>query len=156
MRRKKKEHRETIPDPIYNSVLVAKLTNRLMIGGKKNTAQKVIWDALEEIKKAKKNEDPVVVLEQAIKNITPLVEVRSRRVGGATYQVPREIPADRAFFLACRWLIGAARSKKGKPTSKKLAEEIFLAVKNEGAAIKKKLVTHRMAEANRAFAHFAW
>lgn len=163
MRRKKKEHRDIMPDAVYNSVLVGKVTNYLMWDGKKTTSQKVIWGALDEIKKGlsadkagKKAGDPVKLLEEAIKNVTPLVEVRPRRIGGATYQVPREVPADRAFYLACRWLIGAARSKKGKPTAKKLAEEVLLAVKNEGAAVKKKTDTHRMAEANRAFAHFAW
>lgn len=163
MRRKKKENRNLTPDPIYDSLLVAKLTNRLMFSGKKSTAQKVLWGALEEIKKVlsadktgKKSDNPVLALEQAMKNITPAVEIRPRRIGGATYQVPREVPADRGFSLAARWLIGAARAKKGKPMSKKLAEEILSAVKNEGAAIKKKLDTHRMAEANRAFAHFAW
>ena len=157
MRRKKKEKRNLVPDAIHNSILVAKFTNYLMFDGKKSTAERVIRGALEEIKKAnKKNEAPATILEQAIKNITPLVEIRPRRIGGATYQVPREVPADRAFALACRWLITAARAKKGKPMAKKLAEEILLALKNEGAAIKKKLDTHRMAEANRAFAHFAW
>lgn len=156
MRRKKKEKRELVPDPVYDSMLVSKFTNYLMFSGKKSTAQKVVWGALEEIKKNKKNENPVAILEQAIKNVTPLVEVRSRRIGGATYQVPREVPADRAFAFACRWLISATRSKKGKPTSQKLADEVLLALKNEGAAIKKKSDTHRMAEANRAFAHFAW
>ena len=156
MRRKKKENRNLTPDPIYDSLLVARLTNRLMFSGKKSTAQKVLWSALDEIKKVKKSDNPVLALEQAIKNITPAVEIRPRRIGGATYQVPREVPADRGFALAARWLIAAARAKKGKPMSKKLAEEILLAVKNEGAAIKKKLDTHRMAEANRAFAHFAW
>ena len=155
MRRKKKENRELVPDPIYDSALVAKLTNYLMLSGKKSTAQRVIWGALEEIKKIKKS-DPVAALKEAMKNITPVVEIRPRRIGGATYQVPREVAADRGFSLASRWLIGAARSKKGKPMAKKLAEEILLATKNEGAAIKKKLDTHRMAEANRAFAHFAW
>lgn len=156
MRRKKKEIRALRPDPFYESRLVAKLTNYLMFSGKKSTAQRVMSDALEEIKKAKKGENPVVILEQAMKNITPLVEIRPRRIGGATYQVPREVQQDRGFSLASRWLIGAARAKKGKPMAKKLAEEILLAVKNEGTAIKKKLDTHRMAEANRAFAHFAW
>ena len=156
MRRKKRENRNLIPDPIYDSSLVAKVTNYLMVDGKRVTAQKVVSMALDEIKKIKKNEDPSAVLELALKNVTPLIEIRPRRVGGATYQVPQEVPADRAFFLACRWLIGAARAKTGKPMSKKLAEEILLATKNEGAAIKKKLDTHRMAEANRAFAHFAW
>lgn len=157
MRRKKKEKRELVPDAVYDSLLVARFTNRLMFSGKKATAQKVIWGALEEIKKVeKKAETPVAILEKAMKNITPLVEIRPRRIGGATYQVPREVPADRGFSLATRWLIGAARAKKGKPMAKKLAEEVLLAAKNEGAAIKKKLDTHRMAEANRAFAHFAW
>ncbi|OGF63493.1 30S ribosomal protein S7 [Candidatus Giovannonibacteria bacterium RIFCSPLOWO2_01_FULL_44_40] len=157
MRRKKKEKRELVPDPVYDSALVAKLTNYLMFSGKKSTAQKVIWGALEEIKKIeKKGETPVIILERAIKNITPLVEIRPRRIGGATYQVPREVQPDRGFALAARWLIGAARAKKGKPMAKKLAEEVLFAAKNEGAAIKKKLDTHRMAEANRAFAHFAW
>ena len=155
MRRKKKEKRELRPDPAYGSTLVAKLTNYLMLSGKKSTAQRVMLGTLEEIKKAKKS-DPVKTLEEAMKNITPLVEIRPRRIGGATYQVPREVQPDRGFSLASRWLIGAARAKKGKPMAKKLAEEILLATKNEGAAIKKKLDTHRMAEANRAFAHFAW
>ena len=156
MRRKKKEQRGLLPDPIHDSLLVAKLTNRLMFSGKKSTAQRVLWGALDEVKKGKKGENPIAILEQAMKNITPLVEIRPRRVGGATYQVPREVQPDRGFSLAARWLIGAARSKKGKPMAQKLAEEILLAVKNEGTAVKKKLDTHRMAEANRAFAHFTW
>ena len=164
MRRKKKENRKIVPDAKHNSALVSKFTNYLMFDGKKSTAERVVWDALEEIKNAssagkaggKKNEEPVKILEQAIKNATPLVEIRPRRIGGATYQVPKEVPADRAFALACKWIITAARAKKGKPMAKKLAEEILLALKNEGAAIKKKTDTHRMAEANRAFAHFAW
>lgn len=156
MRRKKREKRDLRPDPAYGSRLVAKLTNHLMFSGKRVTAQKVMTGALEEIKKAKKTENPVSVLEEALKNVAPLVEIRPRRIGGATYQVPREVPAERGFSLAARWLIGASRAKKGKPMAKKLAEEILLAAKNEGAAIKKKLDTHRMAEANRAFAHFAW
>lgn len=170
MRRKKKEKRDLFPDPMYDSLLAAKFTNYLMISGKKSTARKVLWGALDEIKKiapaglsvdkagktGKQNEEPVAILEQALKNVTPLVEIRPRRIGGATYQVPREVPQDRAFSLACRWLINAARAKKGKPMAKKLAEEILLALKNEGTAIKKKMDMHRMAEANRAFAHFAW
>lgn len=145
-----------MPDPIHDSLLVAKLTNRLMFSGKKSTAQRVLWGALDEVKKIKKGENPVNILEGAMKNITPLVEIRPRRVGGATYQVPREVQPDRGFSLASRWLIGAARSKKGKPMAQKLAEEILLAAKNEGAAIKKRQDTHKMAESNRAFAHFAW
>ncbi|MBI2021037.1 30S ribosomal protein S7 [Candidatus Giovannonibacteria bacterium] len=157
MRRTKKIKREILPDIKYDSILVSKFVNHLMYGGKKTTAQKVMWGALEEIKKAdKKVENPVKVFEAAIKNVSPLVEIRPRRVGGATYQVPREVSPERKLSLAFRWLIAAARAKKGKPMAQKLAEEFLLATKNEGVAIKKKLDTHRMAEANRAFAHFAW
>ncbi|KKT40987.1 MAG: 30S ribosomal protein S7 [Parcubacteria group bacterium GW2011_GWA2_44_13] len=129
-----------------------------MLSGEKAVARRVIWGALDELKKSKVQnaENPVAVLEAALKNVAPLVEIRPRRVGGATYQVPREVSPERRNALAIRWLIAAARAKKGKPMSKKLAEEILLAIKNEGSAIKKKLDTHRMAEANRAFAHFAW
>lgn len=155
MRRKKKEKRKIIPDAKHDSILVSKFTNYLMYSGKKSTAERVVWDALEEAKKVKK-EDGVHILEQAIKNATPLVEIRPRRIGGATYQVPKEVPQDRAFALSCKWIIAAARAKKGKSMAKKLSEELLLALKNEGSAIKKKLDTHRMAEANRAFAHFAW
>ncbi|MDP2668650.1 MAG: 30S ribosomal protein S7 [bacterium] len=158
MRRKKRENREIVPDPVYDSVIVSKFVNHIMISGEKSVARRVIWGALEELKKSKTPgaENPVGVLEAALKNVAPVVEIRPRRVGGATYQVPREVSAERRNALAMRWLVDAARSKKGKPMSKKLAEEILLANKNEGAAIKKKLDTHRMAEANRAFAHFAW
>lgn len=158
MRRTKKINREIVPDPVYDSLLLSKFVNHLMISGEKSVARRVIWVALDELKKSKVPgaENPVGVLEAALKNIAPLVEVRPRRVGGATYQVPREVSQDRRNSLAMRWLVAAARSKKGKPMAKKLAEEILLANKNEGVAIKKKLDTHRMAEANRAFAHFAW
>ncbi|MDO8523400.1 MAG: 30S ribosomal protein S7 [bacterium] len=158
MRRKKRENREIVPDPIYDSIIVSKFVNHIMISGEKAVARRVIWGALEELKKSKipGAENPVGVLETALKNVAPIVEIRPRRVGGATYQVPREVSQERRNALAMRWLVDAARSKKGKPMSKKLAEEILLANKNEGAAIKKKLDTHRMAEANRAFAHFAW
>lgn len=158
MRRKKRENREIVPDPVYDSIIVSKFVNHIMISGEKSVARRVIWGALEELKKSKTPgaENPVGVLEAALKNVAPMVEIRPRRVGGATYQVPREVTQERRNALAMRWLVDAARSKKGKPMSKKLAEEILLANKNEGAAIKKKLDTHRMAEANRAFAHFAW
>ena len=159
MRRKKKENREIYPDPVYGSILVSKFVNHLMLSGEKAVARRVIWGALEELKKNKApgaSENPVLFFENALKNIAPIVEIRPRRVGGATYQVPREVSQERRHSLAMRWLVDAARSKKGKPMAKKLAEEILLATKNEGSAIKKKLDTHRMAEANRAFAHFAW
>lgn len=156
MRRKKNIKREIRPDPIYGSVLVSRFTNVLMFGGKKSTAYRVLTDALEEIKKVKKGENPATVLETAINNIAPLLEIRPRRVGGATYQVPHEVSPKRRVSLALRWLIIASRAKKGKPMANRLAEEILLSLKNEGSAIKKKLDTHRMAEANKAFAHFAW
>ncbi|OGF62942.1 30S ribosomal protein S7 [Candidatus Giovannonibacteria bacterium RIFCSPHIGHO2_01_FULL_45_33] len=158
MRRKKRENREIVPDPVYDSVIVSKFVNHIMISGEKSVARRVIWGALEELKKSKipGSENPLSIFEAALKNVAPIVEIRPRRVGGATYQVPREVSQERRHTLAMRWLVAAARAKKGKPMSKKLAEEILLANKNEGAAIKKKLDTHRMAEANRAFAHFAW
>lgn len=160
MRRKKKYPNEAKPDSLHESMLVGKFINRLMLDGKKSTAERVMYGALDEIKKISakggKDEDPVSTLELAIKNVSPMVEIRPRRVGGATYQVPREVSQKRRLSLALRWMVGAARAKKGKPMAKKLADEIILATKNEGTAIKKKLDTHRMAEANRAFAHFAW
>ncbi|HEY4521807.1 MAG TPA: 30S ribosomal protein S7 [Candidatus Paceibacterota bacterium] len=156
MRRAKNIKREVRPDPVYGSLLISKFTNRLMVGGKKSTAYRVLLDAMEEIKKVKKGEDPLKVLELAINNISPNVEIRPRRVGGATYQVPREVSPKRRLSLALRWIVSISSAKKGKPMAQKLAEELLLATKNEGAAIKKKLDTHRMAEANKAFAHFAW
>ena len=125
-----------------------------MEDGKKSVAERVVYAALDEVKRVTK-EEPIEVFERAIANVSPLVEVASKRVGGANYQVPREVRTDRRFILAVRWLIGAARAKKGKPMAARLAEELVAASKNEGSAIKKKQDTHRMAEANRAFAHFA-
>lgn len=154
--RKKIKIKITIePDYRYGSVLAAKFVNQIMRQGKKNTARRVVYEALDLVAKKTKKES-LAALEEAINNVAPLLEVRSRRVGGATYQVPREVRPERRLALAMRWLIQAARAKKGKPMAEKLAEELALAVKNEGAAIKKKEDTHRMAEANRAFAHFAW
>ena len=155
MRRPFKKKFERNPDPLYQSELVEKLTNYVMLDGKKSTARKVIYDAIKIIGEKTKNPDPLKVVEEAINNASPLLEVRSRRVGGATYQVPREVSADRRVTLALRWLIGAARAKKGKAMAEKLSEELILASNNEGSAIKKKADVHRMAEANRAFAHYA-
>jgi small subunit ribosomal protein S7 len=155
MRKKIKIKRIIEPDYRHSSVLAAKFINQIMRQGKKNTARRVVYQALDLVAKKTKKES-LVALEEAINNVAPLLEVRSRRVGGATYQVPREVRPERRLTLAMRWLIKAARSKKGKPMAEKLAEELALAVKNEGAAIKKKEDTHKMAEANRAFAHFAW
>ena len=156
MRRKKKVKRTIDPDPKYNNTLVAQFINYLMKDGKKSVAQKVFYDAFEILKKTTKNKDPLEAFDQAIKNASPLVEVRSRRIGGAHYQVPREVRGERRLTLAIRWLIQAARAKKGKPMAQKLASELLDASKNTGAAVRKKQDIHRMAEANKAFARFAW
>jgi len=144
-----------LPDPVFNNLTVAKLINRIMRKGKKTIARKILYRALNIIKE-KTQKDPVEVLETALKNATPLLEVKPKRVGGATYQVPREVSPERGLTLAIRWIINSSKSKKGRPMETKLAEELMAAFKNEGWAIKKKEDTHRMAEANRAFAHFSW
>jgi len=154
MRRKRKYQRDILPDPKYQNVLVAKFINRLMTGGKKSTSQRVFYGAFDIL--AKQQKDPLQIFDEAIKNVSPYLEVKSKRIGGANYQVPREVRGERRMTLAIRWMIGAARAKKGKPMAVKLAEEFLAASKNEGSAIKKKLDMHRMAEANKAFAHFAW
>jgi small subunit ribosomal protein S7 len=154
-RRKKREKRIIVPDFVYNDLAVAKFINYVMRKGKKTIARKIVYGAFDIIKE-KTKKDPVEIFEQAVKNATPLLEVKSKRIGGATYQVPREVKENRGFTLALRWIITAAKSKKGKPMAEKLAEELINAAKNEGSAIKKKEDTHKMAEANRAFAHFAW
>lgn len=156
MRRKQKTKKELNPDLIYESVKVSKFTNYLMDSGKKSTARKIIYGTLDEIKKQAKTLNPLEVLETALKNTAPMMEVRSRRVGGANYQVPVEVLPGRRNALSMKWIIEAARSKKGKPMHMKLAEEIISAAKNEGEAVKKRENTHKMAEANKAFAHFAW
>ncbi len=143
------------PDPVYDSVVVAKFINRIMERGKKTVARKIVYQSLEIIKEKTKKE-ALEVFEEAISNVSPMLEVKSKRVGGAVYQVPREVRGDRKLTLAMRWISNAARAKKGKPMKEKLAQELMEAANNEGAAIKKKNDTHRMAEANRAFAHFAW
>ena len=145
------------PDERYGSQNTARLINYVMLRGQKETARKVVYAAFEEIKNANEGGGaPVEIFETAIRNAGPQMEVRSRRVGGANYQVPREVRPERRLALALRWIIAAARGQKGKPMHKALAEEIMLAAKEQGAAVKKKEDTHRMAEANRAFAHFAW
>jgi len=155
MRKKRNYKREHKPDLKYHSVAVGRVINYLMRNGNKVAAEKIIYGAFDAIKK-QTQEDPLMIFEKALENAAPAVEVVSRRIGGANYQVPREVRADRKFMLAARWIIEAARLKKGKPMAEKLAEELLAAARNEGAAIKKKQDTHRMAEANRAFAHFAW
>jgi small subunit ribosomal protein S7 len=154
MRQPLKNKHPRRPDSEYNSEAISRFINTVMLDGKKDTARKVVYDALEIIKKGEV--DPLETFETAIRNVSPLMEVRSRRVGGANYQVPREVPQQRRVSLAYRWLINAARARKGKPMAQKLADEILLAVNHEGSAIKKKDDMHRMAESNKAFAHFAW
>lgn len=156
MRRPVKNRNIRRADHKYNNVKVTTLINYVMLDGKKTVAEKVVYDALEEIKKIANTENPVEVYELALKNAGPIMEVRSRRVGGANYQVPREVRPERRLFLALRWIIDAARSKSGKAMAIRLAEEIVAASKNEGEAIKKRDNVHKMAEANKAFAHFAW
>jgi len=154
MRKKRVYKKYYGPDHKYNRVDLGRFINYVMEDGKKSVAEKVVEDTFEIIKKETK-EEAIDVFERAINNASPVLEVASKRVGGANYQVPREVRPSRRFVLAVRWIIGAARSRKGKAMAKKLAEELISASKNEGAAIKKKQDTHRMAEANRAFAHFA-
>ena len=154
MRKKRKYKKNYQPDVQYQNIAVSRFINYLMERGKKSVAERLFYKAFDNIQKEIQQE-PLTVFEKAIENASPLLEVVSKRVGGANYQVPREIRPERKFFLACHWIIEAARSRKGKPMDQKLAEEIIAASKNEGAAIKKKQNIHRMAEANRAFAHFA-
>lgn len=154
MRRKQNYKRDILPDPKFQNILVAKFINRLMYDGKKIVAQNILYRAFDALEKQQK--DPIEIFDRAIKNASPLLEVKSRRIGGANYQVPREVRGERKITLAFRWIIEAARGKKGMPMAKRLAEELLAASKNEGSAIKKKEDTHRMAEANKAFAHFSW
>ena len=154
-RQKKIKRRELLPDLVYDNVSVAKFINYIMRKGKKTIARKIVYGAFNIIKEKTKKE-PLEVFEQAIKNTSPVLEVKPRRVGGATYQIPVEVRGGRKLALAMRWIIQAAKSKKGRPMKEKLAEEIMSAAGGTGWAIKKKEDTHKMAEANRAFAHFSW
>ncbi len=156
MRRKRNIKRDIKPDPKYNNTLVAHFINYLMKDGKKSVAQRIFYRAFDIIEKTIKGKEPLEVFDLAIKNTSPLVEVRSRRIGGARYQVPREVRGERRITLAIRWIIQAARSQKGKSMDKCLAEELINASKNEGVAVRKKQDTHKVAAANKAFAHFGW
>ncbi|MFA6339131.1 MAG: 30S ribosomal protein S7 [Candidatus Paceibacterota bacterium] len=156
MRRRIKNRHELNPDLTYNSPKVAKFINCVMEEGKKHTATKVVYDAFDLIKEKTQNPNPLEIFDTAIKNIGPQMEVRSRRVGGANYQIPREVRPERRQSLAFRWVIEVTRKKKGQPMHVKLADELIAASKNEGESIKKRENTHKMAEANKAFAHFAW
>jgi len=153
MRRRRPERRVILPDPVYNDKLIAKFVNYIMVGGKKGVAERIFYGAMDMVKNRTKT-DGLKIFEKAIENASPSVEVKSRRVGGATYQVPIEVPRGRRFYLASHWIINAAASRSGKPMSEKLASELISAANGDGGAIKKKDDTHRMADANKAFAHF--
>ncbi len=155
MRRRRAEVRPVAPDPIYGEVLVTKVVNKIMWDGKKSIAQKIVYGAIE-ILGEKTGKPGIEVFKQAIENVKPIVEVRPRRIGGATYQVPIEVQEPRKTSLAIRWIVDAARSRKGKPMQEKLAEELLNAYNGTGTAMKKREDVHKMAEANRAFAHFRW
>jgi len=154
MRGKQAVRRELLPDPKYGNVYVTKLVNYLMVDGKKSIAQGIVYRAFDLIGE-KTKQDPVEAFDKAVKNAMPALEVKSKRVGGANYQVPMPVRGERRYMLAYRWILNAARAKKGRPMAEKLADEIIAAAKNEGEAVKKKMDVQRMAEANRAFAHFA-
>jgi small subunit ribosomal protein S7 len=154
-RRAEIQVRELSPDPVYNSRLVTQVINKVMLGGKKSTAEKIVYDALDRIGQ-KTGKPPLEVLEQAIKTVTPVLEVRSRRVGGANYQVPVEVPQRRARTLAVRWIVQFARDRREKHMEEKLANEIMDALNQQGGAFKKKDDIYRMAQANKAFAHYRW
>jgi len=153
MRRRRPEKREILPDPIYGELMVQKFINNLMKGGKKSVSEKIFYSSLE-IVKSKTKSNSLEMFKKAMDNVKPLIEVKSRRIGGATYQVPIQVPPQRGFALATRWIITYATARKGRSMSEKLAAEFVDAANNDGGAVKKKEDTHRMAEANKAFAHY--
>ncbi len=154
-RRAQAIRRKIPPDAKYQSIVVSKLINRIMMCGKKSTAERIVYGALQAVEQ-QESQPPVDILEQAVKNATPLLEVKSRRIGGATYQVPVEVRPERGLSLAMRWLVNSARARSGRSMMEKLAAELDGAAKGQGATIKRREDIHRMAEANRAFAHFRW
>ena len=156
MRRKVTNRNIVKPDIKFDSLVLEKFINSIMWDGKKNTARAIVYGALDIVKEKQGVENPLEIFDEAMKQAGPLVEVRSRRIGGANYQVPREVRTERRTALAMRWIIEAARGRKGMKTANALAEELMLAAKGEGNAVKKKKDTHKMAESNKAFAHFAW
>jgi small subunit ribosomal protein S7 len=155
-RRRRAEKREIDPEPLYGSTLLAKFINKVMIGGKKSTARRIVYNALEKLAKRVKSDNPLEAFEQALENAKPALEVKSRRIGGATYQVPIEIPSNRRISMAMTWIINHSRSKAGRSMEEGLASELADCLNNQGSTIKKKDDTHRMAEANKAFAHYKW
>jgi small subunit ribosomal protein S7 len=156
MRRRKAQEKVVLADPKYNSKVVAKFVNMVMVEGKKSTAEKIVYGAFDIVKKNLNEQDILKVFYKALDNVRPRLEVKPRRVGGATYQVPIEVRQERGTSIALRWIRDFAQVKKGKPMGQKLAEEIISAYKGEGSAIKKRDDTHKMAESNKAFAHFKW
>jgi small subunit ribosomal protein S7 len=155
-RRRKAVKRETEPDPLYNSYILTKFINKVMYSGNKSVARRIVYNAIEKFAKKVKAEDPLAAFEQALENAKPSLEVKSRRIGGATYQVPIEIAPDRRTAMGMQWIIKNSRDKAGRPMEDALALELTDCFNNQGATIKKKDDTHRMAEANRAFAHYKW
>ena len=155
MRKRRAVKRDVLADPVYNSKVITKLINQIMLDGKRGKAQTIVYKAFDLVQE-KTNENPMDIFTKAMENITPSLEVKSRRVGGANYQVPVEVRADRAQALALRWLVNATRARGGKSMAEKLANEIVDAANETGATFKKKEDTHRMAEANKAFAHYRW
>ena len=156
MRRRRAEKREAKRDPKYNSPLIGKFVNMLMLQGKKSKAEKIVYSCLDIIGEKSGNKNSLEVFTRAVENVRPLLEVKSRRIGGATYQVPIEVKTQRGIFLALMWIRNYARTRKGKPMEERLAQEVLDAYKKEGAAIKKREDTHKMAEANKAFSHYRW
>ena len=156
MRRRRAERKENMPDPVYNSKLLGKFINMVMERGKKSLSESIVYGALDIVKEKVKDQDPLEVFMASIDNVRPLLEVKSRRIGGATYQVPLEVKLDRGQFMAMRWVRDFARKQKGKPMKERLADELINSFKREGAAMKKREDTHKMAEANKAFAHYKW
>jgi len=156
MRRRRPEKREILPDPVYGDLIVAKFINNLMKKGKKSLAEKIFYQSIEKIKKQGKVDDGIELFKKALDNVAPMLEVKSKRIGGATYQVPIEISEGRRMALAMRWIISYSKSRKGQTMADRLAAELLAAANNDGSAVKKKEDTHRMAESNKAFAHFRW
>ena len=154
MRRRRPEKREILPDPVYGDLIVAKFINNLMKKGKKSLAEKIFYQSIEKIKKQGKVDDGIELFKKALDNVAPMLEVKSKRIGGATYQVPIEISEGRRMALAMRWIINYSKSRKGQTMADRLAAELLAAANNDGSAVKKKEDTHRMAEANKAFSHF--
>lgn len=154
-RRRRAEHRRIFPDPRYNSVILARFINKVMLGGKKTKAQRAVYQAIESLENETRRSG-LEVFEQAVRNATPVLEVRSRRVGGATYQVPTEVRPERRVSMALRWLVVGARSRTGRPITRRLYEELIEASRGQGSAVRRREDIHRMAEANRAFVHYRW